>query len=159
MKPEYWDIDKLESWRDNPRTITRDDFARLKVQVQKLGMYKPLLINKQGIVLGGNMRLAVYKDLGIKKVWVSIVDAEDPQKMLEYALSDNDRVGNYDEMKLSELLTQTPLELDVYKVDLAEPKGLDQLPTMFDPTNQDDQGKLDQKKEVECPSCGHIFTT
>ena len=27
----------------------------------------------------------------------------------------------------------------------------------FGPVGEDEQGKLDEKKKVECPECGHVF--
>lgn len=53
---------------------------RLKKQIQKLGQYKPLLITKDGTVLGGNMRLKAYQELGIENVWVNVVDAPTEEK-------------------------------------------------------------------------------
>jgi hypothetical protein len=71
-----------------------------------LGQYKPLLITSDGEVLGGNMRLRAYKDLGMTEAWVSVVEPKTEAEKLEYALSDNDRVGYYEDDKLAELLIQ-----------------------------------------------------
>lgn len=131
-------IDQLHNWEQNPRSINNDDFARLKRQIQKLGVYKPLLITDDGTVLGGNMRLRAYKELGIADVWVSVVDAPDDTKKLEYALSDNDRAGTYDEQMLAELITNTPdIELGDYKVDLGVPIDLTALLAKFGPVGTD----------------------
>jgi ParB family chromosome partitioning protein len=29
----------------------------------------------------------------------------------------------------------------------------------FEPVSVDEQGRLDEKKPIECPECGHHFTT
>ena len=86
-------ISELREWDKNPRSIKRVDFERLKTQIKKLGQYKPLLITEDGEVIGGNMRLKAYRELGIKDVWVSVVKPKDENQKLEYALSDNDRAG------------------------------------------------------------------
>ena len=65
MDKTYWPIDKLQNWDKNPRSIKTQDFVRLKKQIEKLGQYKPLIITNDGVVLGGNMRLRAYKELGI----------------------------------------------------------------------------------------------
>ena len=36
-----WKINKLHEWKDNPRSIKKKDFERLKKQTTKLGQYKP----------------------------------------------------------------------------------------------------------------------
>ena len=74
MDKIIWPIDKLRNWDKNPRGIKEKDFTRLKEQIKKLGEYKPLLITSDGEVLGGNMRLRAYRDLGKTEVWVSIVE-------------------------------------------------------------------------------------
>lgn len=103
-----WKIDKLRNWDKNPRSISDKGFERLKKQIQTLGMYKPLLVTEDGTVLGGNMRLRAYRELGIKDVWVSVVDAPTEEKKLEYALSDNDRAGFYDDDLLANLTAELP---------------------------------------------------
>ncbi len=115
-KIEQRKIAQLTNWEDNPRTITKEDFERLKKQIIKLGMYKPLLINADNIVLGGNMRLRALTELGAKEVAVTVVDAQDPATMLEYALSDNDQAGITDDLKLAELVHLSPIDTTLYKV-------------------------------------------
>lgn len=121
MKNETRHISSLKNWEKNPRGILKDDFERLKKQIQKFGQYKPLLITEDGTVLGGNMRLKAMQDLGITDVWVSVVDAPDEKTKLEYALSDNDRAGYYETQELTELVYSLPdLKLDEYKVDFSK---------------------------------------
>lgn len=114
---EVRNIDDLSNWEDNPRSINGEDFERLKGQIKKLGMYKPLLVNQNNIVLGGNMRLRALRDLGVTgDVYVTVVDAETPERMLEYALSDNDQAGTTDDLKLAELFHLSPIDTQLYKV-------------------------------------------
>jgi len=117
-KREYWDIERLQEWDKNPRSITTKDFERLKKQIHELGQYKPILITVDGIVLGGNMRLKAYRDLGVKKIWVSVVKPKDENEMLKYALSDNDRAGYYDADLLSNLIPNYELDWNDYAVDI-----------------------------------------
>lgn len=115
-KIETRKISQLTNWEDNPRSIVKEDFERLKKQIIKLGMYKPLLVNADNIVLGGNMRLRALSELGAKEVAVTVVDATDTATMLEYALSDNDQVGVTDDLKLAELVHLNPIDTSLYKV-------------------------------------------
>lgn len=128
-----WPISKLKPWDKNPRTIKEHDFKRLQKQIEKLGIYKPLLVTEDGIVLGGNMRLKALTELGKTEVWVSVVEAPDDATKLEYALSDNDRAGDYLELELAELVETNLVELDLYKVDLKPTTALKDLPSLVDP--------------------------
>lgn len=154
-------ISELKNWENNPRDIKPADFERLKNQIKKLGIYKPLLINKDNIVLGGNMRLRAYKELGVGEVEVTVVDAQTEAKMFEYALSDNDSAGYWAEQDLVGLIEslQNDFKLDDYKLNLGEAISLDQILDKFD--TSEDVARLDKlnDKEVECPECGAKFKT
>lgn len=131
----FWPLDKLQTWKKNPRDITKDDYERLKKQIIKLGQYKPLIVNSgkhipiEGEVLGGNMRLKAYQELGVNDIWVSLVDPKSEAEELEYALSDNDRAGHYVADKLSELSfsLKDGLVLTDYHVDLGKTLNLRSL--------------------------------
>lgn len=131
---DYRKLSSLIINEQNPRGIKNKDFDRLKKQIQKLGMYKPVLINPQGKVLGGNMRLRAYKELGIEDIWVSVVNPKDKTEEMEYILSDNDRAGYWEEQDLAEIITNLPeLELGTYAIDVGEPKDLNDFMREFSP--------------------------
>jgi hypothetical protein len=128
MDKLLWDIDKLQEWDKNPRTISKENFERLKNQIKELGEYKPLLITKDGTVLGGNMRLKAYRELGYKKVWVSIVEANTEEGKIKYALSDNDNLGEYQKDELIKLINNfDDLDLPNFTINLEEPISLNLL--------------------------------
>ena len=147
-------ISTLSNWDKNPRTITVEDFERLKRQIERLGQYKPLLITEDGVVLGGNMRLRAYRDLGWTDAWVEVVDAKTDAMKIEYALSDNDRAGDYDQEKLTELITNTPninlTALQDYKVDLGKMTDIDDLLQKFGPPEDE---PIEEEIET-CARCG-----
>jgi len=145
---EFRKISELTNWDKNPRAVKKNDFERLKRQIERLGQYKPLLINESGIVLGGNMRLRAYREMGMEDVWVSVVNAKTEQKMLEFALSDNDRVGYYQEETLAELIAANPdINLDDFKVDLGKSLSIGDVLKRFSPefTTEDEPPELDNK--------------
>lgn len=88
-------ISELKNWDKNPRGIKKDDFERLKKQIQKLGQYKPLLITEDGTVLGGNMRLKAYKELGIenKLKQARIETAEKFDRLIPRTSDDQNNLG------------------------------------------------------------------
>lgn len=123
---EYRHISELRGWDKNPRKIKEADFERLKKQIATLGQYKPIIITPDGEVLGGNMRLRAYRELGIERVWVSVVHPRNEKEKIAYALSDNDRAGYYDDDLLAGLFLDYPeFDWGNYAVDVAPPKPLD----------------------------------
>lgn len=153
---DYRDISTLHNWEHNPRSMTKDGLARLIKQIKKLGVYKPLLITEDGTVLGGNMRLQALKEMGEKKVWVSVVKADTEEKKIEYALSDNDRAGKYEADQLANLIGNFPdVEWGDFTVDISDPLSTSGLSEMFAPTENNSQ--LDEKEKDKCPKCGYEY--
>ena len=133
-------LSELYLWKDNPRGIKVNDFARLKKQIKELGLYKPFIITPDGEVLGGNMRLRACKELGINDVPVSIVKPTTEADKLKYALSDNDRAGYYEEDALAELIDKykDDIVLKDYKIDLGQPVDLQELLDRYSPVEEDE---------------------
>ena len=137
---ERRNISEIKPWEKNPRDIDKKEFERLKRSIQKHGIYKPLLVNQDKVVLGGNMRLKAFIDLGVESVMCSIGETKTEAEMVGYALSDNDRFGYYQDQELAELIASVPdLELPEYKVDLGKPIDLAQLMQQFGPEPIEDE--------------------
>lgn len=79
MTRNYKNISELKEWEKNPRTIRDDDYKLLRKNIRELGMFKPLLVMPDGVVLGGNMRLKAYREMGYTDIWVSAVDFKSEQ--------------------------------------------------------------------------------
>jgi DNA modification methylase len=135
----FRDVNTLHNWEHNPRTVTKQGLERLIKQIKKLGVYKPLLITEDGTVLGGNMRLQALQQMGEKKVWVSVVKAKTEEEKIEYALSDNDRVGKYEADQLANLIGNFPeVEWADYSVDIKEPEIVSDLMDSFKEVEEDE---------------------
>ncbi len=119
-KQDVWPIEKLQEWDKNPRDISPAGLERIKYQVKHQVQYKPLVVTPAGIVLGGNMRLRVYKQLGVEEVWVSIVEPKNEGDMLEINLSDNDHGGWYVVNKLVNDFRNVQIDTSQYSVDVQE---------------------------------------
>lgn len=155
-------ISSVVPWDKNPRGIKAEDFERLKKQILKLGVYKPLICYQAGkkyVILGGNMRIRALKELGVKEVEISLVIPKTEAERIEYALSDNDRAGYYEEDKLAELVFpyMAKLNLEDFKVDIGQAVDLKILLEDFslefdDKANQipeiDDSPSITQKGQV-----------
>ena len=131
-------IDQVDTWDKNPRNVKKTEFNRLKAMITKLGVYKPLIcVLEKGryITLGGNFRLRACRDLGHETVGISIVKAPTDAQKLEYALSDNDPIAEYDDQTLAEMIygEKDNISTELFKVNLVKPMSIDGLLTQFGP--------------------------
>ena len=138
MKIETRKIAELHEWEKNPRTITKDAYERLKYQILKLKDYKPLLITPDNTVIGGNMRLKAYRELGMTETLVSIVEPKDENELWEYALSDNDHVGATNADMIANEMPNLNIDWSKYAIDLQEPTTLQELLDQYSDVTEDD---------------------
>lgn len=156
-------ISEVEVWDKNPRNIKTKDFERLKRQIQELGVYKPLICFKENgkyTTLGGNMRLRALKDLSIREIDISIVEAKDEAMKIKYALSDNDRMGQYDEQQLAELTYPhiEEINLEDYRIDIGEAISLKDVIENYAPDidGEDEVPEIDDSPAIT--KMGDLFT-
>ncbi|MDP2585465.1 MAG: DNA modification methylase [Candidatus Levybacteria bacterium] len=117
-------IETLRPFPKNPRTWDDVDERNLTESIQKFGILLPLLVNnakgREGIVIGGNFRLSIYKKLGIQMVPVIYVSIEDEEKERELNIRLNLNQGNWDwellkEYKIDDLLSYGFNEINLGK--------------------------------------------
>lgn len=162
-KSEIKKIEELKEWDKNPRSITEEDFERLKKQIKELGIYKPLIVNQDNVVLGGNMRLRALRELGIKEVWVSVVETKNEEEMMKYNLSDNDRAGFYDFDLFSNIESQFNINWSDYSVEFLKPVSLEKIINNKINFDFDEiEGNENREKKfkdilVTCPHCQKSF--
>ena len=91
-------ISEVKPNPNNPRLIKDDKFKKLVKSIQEFPdmlNVRPIVVNKDMIVLGGNMRLKAIKEAGHTEVAIEIVDwTEDQQK--EFIVKDNVGYGEWD---------------------------------------------------------------
>ena len=83
---------------NNPRLIKDDKFKKLVKSIQEFPdmlNVRPIVVNKDMVVLGGNMRLKAIKEAGIKEINVDIVDWNEQQQK-EFIIKDNASFGEWD---------------------------------------------------------------
>lgn len=151
-------ISAVEPWDKNPRAILKKDFERLKKQILKLGVYKPLVCYEDSgkfVALGGNMRLRALQELGMAEVDISIVHPKTEAAKIEYNLSDNDRVGFYQEQELAELVFPfaDDIGLEDYKIDLGESSTLKEILKDHGP-GEENEAQEESEPMIICPNCG-----
>ena len=103
MKIETVKISAVKSNPNNPRIIKDDKFKKLVTSIKEFPQMldiRPIVVNDEMIVLGGNMRLKACIEAGLKEV--SIIKASEltPEQQNEFIIKDNVGFGgwNWDDL-------------------------------------------------------------
>lgn len=84
---------------NNPRLIKDDKFAKLVKSIKdfpEMLNIRPIVVNKDMIILGGNMRFKACKEAGIKEISVIIADNLTEDQEREFLIKDNTSGGEWD---------------------------------------------------------------
>ena len=89
---------KIKLHPDNPRIIKNEKFSKLVkslIDFPEMLEKRPIVVNKDLVCLGGNMRLKAAREAGVKEIWIDIADwSEEKQK--EFIIKDNSGFGEWD---------------------------------------------------------------
>jgi DNA modification methylase len=99
MKSELIDIKKVKSNPNNPRIIKDDKFKKLVASIlefPKMLEIRPIVVNDDMIVLGGNMRLKACIHAGLKEVPIIKVSDLTEQEQKQFIIKDNVSGGEWD---------------------------------------------------------------
>jgi ParB-like chromosome segregation protein Spo0J len=92
-------LSEIKSNPNNPRIIKDDKFHKLVESIKsfpKMLEIRPIVVNKDMVVLGGNMRLRACKEAGLKKVPVIFADDLTEDQQREFIIKDNVGFGEWD---------------------------------------------------------------
>lgn len=99
MKTELVSIKLVKSNPNNPRIIKDDKFAKLVASIKefpKMLEIRPIVVNDDMIVLGGNMRLKACIAAGLKEVPIIKVTDLTEQEQKQFIIKDNVSGGEWD---------------------------------------------------------------
>jgi hypothetical protein len=92
-------ISKVKGNPDNPRIIKNDKFKKLVTSIKEFPemlKLRPIVVDEDMIVLGGNMRLKASKDAGLKEVWIEIAEGLTEEQKKEFIVKDNVGFGEWE---------------------------------------------------------------
>jgi len=92
-------IKEVKSNTANPRIIKDGKFKQLVQSIKEFPEMlelRPIVVNADMVVLGGNMRLKACIDAGLKEVPIIIADSLDEAKQKEFIIKDNVGFGEWD---------------------------------------------------------------
>lgn len=172
MKIERVKISKVKSNPDNPRVIRDDKFKKLVKSIQEFPemlRIRPIVVNSDMIVLGGNMRLRACKEAGLTEIYIIQASELTEEQQREFVIKDNASFGEWNWEELANVWDAKDLGdwgIDVPRVDY-EPILAPAIDTS-EVTREEIERKAkelaeqmvhqQQTQDVICPNCAHEFS-
>jgi len=173
VKIEEVRIDEISNHERNPKQHPDKQIRLLEESIKRFGWTNPVILDKDGRILAGHARVKAAIEMGQDSIpcirtKLSGKDAD------AYLLADNrlSDIAPYDRDILAELLSDLPKDLvDLTGFDSVQVDALlagEDIPDIekfisdtvpdFQPIPEEEVPRLDEKKKVCCPECGHEFT-
>jgi site-specific DNA-methyltransferase (adenine-specific) len=132
MKTERVKISNVKTNPNNPRLIKDDKFKKLVRSIKEFPemlQIRPIVVDQDNIVLGGNMRLRACKEAGLKEVYIVKADQLTEKQQREFIIKDNvgfgewdwdDLANEWDVDKLEDWGLDLPVDLKVEELEAEE---------------------------------------
>jgi len=99
MKIELVKISSIKNNPNNPRIIKDDKFRKLVNSINEFPemlKLRPIVVNEDNVVLGGNMRLKACLEAGLTEVYIIQASELTPEQQDEFIIKDNIGYGEWD---------------------------------------------------------------
>ena len=167
-------INKLRPNTENPRIIKDNKFKKLVESIKEFPQMldlRPIVIDENFTILGGNMRYRACMEAGLKEVPVKIAEGLSDEQKKEFVVKDNLSFGEWDWDVLGNEWNNTALHdwgMDVWK-----PEEIDYSPELnpvsaYDEITKEEierkakelaaqMNKEHKEQSTICPKCLHEF--
>lgn len=131
MHFQYLKISKVLPNPENPRVIKDHKYIALLKSIKefpKMLEIRPIVVNSDMVILGGNMRLRACQEAGLKEIPVIVAKELTESEQREFTIKDNVSFGEWDWDKLANEWNDTDLNdwgLDVWTDKKELNKGLE----------------------------------
>jgi ParB-like chromosome segregation protein Spo0J len=139
-------IAKVKENPSNPRFIKDGKFKKLVQSIKafpEMLEKRPIVVDEDMVVLGGNMRLKACKSAGLFEVWVDMAEGWSQEQKDEFIIKDNVGFGEWDWDILA----------NEWNTEILSDWGLD-LPVFEMPLDDEPQEEKEQEEKELCPMCG-----
>lgn len=92
-------IDKVKENSSNPRFIKDHKFRKLVKSIKdfpEMLEKRPIVVDEDYVVLGGNMRLKACKQAGLSEVHINVAKGWTEEQKQEFIIKDNSSFGEWD---------------------------------------------------------------
>jgi hypothetical protein len=138
-------INSITSNVDNPRLIKDFKFGKLVDSIKQFPemlKIRPIVVNKDNVILGGNMRYKASVQAGLKEVYIIQADELTEEQEREFVIKDNVGFGEWDWDILA----------NDWDANLLEDWGLDlPIDDQIDKMEDEDEIELPQSVQLEPP--------
>ena len=96
---EQVNISKIKGNPNNPRIIKNDKFQKLVQSIKdfpEMLELRPIVVDENMMVLGGNMRLKASKEAGLTEVWIDVATGLSEEQKQEFVVKDNVGFGDWE---------------------------------------------------------------
>ena len=141
-------IDIPKENETNPRYINKQNFKKLVNSLKEFPemlQVRPLVVDENFIVLGGNMRLKALKEAGYKEIYIHQIKDWTQDQKDQFIIKDNSSFGSWDwEILANEWNTEKLVD---WGIEMPKELFVEDL----DPVNESKDADI--PKEI-CPTCG-----
>ena len=154
-KTEKVSISSIKNNPNNPRLLKDDKFAKLVKSIKEFPemlKLRPIVVDEDNVVLGGNMRLKALKSAGEKEVFIIRAENLTEEQKKEFIIKDNSNFWSWDYSMLANEWEASDLENWGLDVDFWG-KEID-----FDNIEwNEDRDVSSNEQKIVCPNCSHTF--
>jgi DNA modification methylase len=87
---EYWPIERLIPYANNPRLHSQADLHRIAASISKWGWTNPVLVDEKGRLIAGHARVGAGAKLGLTSIPVIVARGWSEEEQQAYRLADNE---------------------------------------------------------------------
>lgn len=145
----------------NPRRHPQSQREAVKGSLDTLGWIGVVVENvRTGYLIDGHERVMQALESNAEVPFVQVDLSEEEEKLALASFDWITQMAVYDAETLDALLREVNTDdaaLQSLLGEMAMSQGI--IPPNFDAVDGDGQPRLDEKKRITCPSCGHEFTS
>ena len=136
-------ISRIKLNKENPRYIKDHKFEKLKQSLKdfpEMLELRPIVVDSDLMILGGNMRYQAAKDIGMSEVFITVADGLTDEQKKEFIIKDNASFGDWDWDLLAN--NWSDVELGDWGVDVWQPEEEVDYSILDDAEDIDDELEL-----------------
>lgn len=151
-------IEEIKMYENNPRKIPEEAVNALAASIKEFGFRKPMILDKDNVIVAGHTRLLAAKQLGLSEVPCIIADDLTPEQVKAFRLVDN-KTGELTGWDFEKLDLELE-ELESFDVDMSEfgfELNAEEVDTGAFFTEVEPVQKVEKNNTphvVTCPECG-----
>src|SRR5437868_10314881 len=84
-----WPIEKILPYARNARRIPQKAIDKVAASIQEFGWRQPIVVDQDGVIIVGHVRLLAAQKLGLKEAPVHVASNLTPAQVRAYRLLDN----------------------------------------------------------------------